>query len=126
MHGVGHALEMSVVHRPLDRFGSIKLGIAIVVTVGVSSVVSVVGFRLGVPSWLRQIIASAIALALVQVLAQGMTSPLRDMATAARLPLLDSNTAGVRSLNVAVARAADVREARCHGADRAATAGAVP
>jgi signal transduction histidine kinase len=71
--------------RPLDRFGSIKLklGIAIVVAVGVSSVVSFVGFRLGVPIWVRPMIAAAIALALVQVLAHGMTSPLREMATAA-------------------------------------------
>lgn len=71
--------------RPLDRFGSIKLklGIAIVVAVGVSSVVSFVGFRLGVPIWVRPLIAVAIALALVQVLAHGMTSPLREMATAA-------------------------------------------
>jgi signal transduction histidine kinase len=72
--------------RPLDRFGSIKLklGIAIVVAVGVSSVVSVVGFRLGVPIWARPVIAATIALALVQVLAHGMTSPLREMAAAAR------------------------------------------
>lgn len=72
--------------RPLDRFGSIKLklGIAIVVAVGVSSVVSFVGFRLGVPIWFRPLIAAAIALALVQVLAHGMTSPLREMAVAAR------------------------------------------
>ena len=72
--------------RPLDRFGSIKLklGIAIVVAVGVSSVVSFVGFRLGVPIWVRPLIAATIALALVQVLARGMTSPLREMALASR------------------------------------------
>ena len=72
--------------RPLDRLGSIKLklGVAIVVAVGVSSVVSFVGFRLGVPIWFRPLIAAAIALALVQVLARGMTSPLREMAAAAR------------------------------------------
>jgi len=72
--------------RPLDRVGSIKrkLGVAIVVAVGVSSVVSFVGFRLGVPIWVRPIIAATIALALVQVLARGMTSPLREMAVAAR------------------------------------------
>jgi signal transduction histidine kinase len=77
---------MTVVRRPLDRVGSIKLklGIAIVVAVGVSSVVSYVGFRLGVPIWARPIIAATIALALVQVLAAGMTSPLREMAAAAR------------------------------------------
>ena len=72
--------------RPLDRFGSIKLklGIAIVVAVGVSSAVSLVGFRLGLPIWVRPIISASIALALVQVLARGMTSPLREMAAAAR------------------------------------------
>jgi signal transduction histidine kinase len=71
---------------PLDRFGSIKLklGIAIVVAVGVSSVVSFVGFRMGVSIYLRPLISAAIALALVQVLARGMTSPLREMAAAAR------------------------------------------
>jgi signal transduction histidine kinase len=75
-----------VIRRPLDRVGSIKLklGIAIVVAVGVSSTVSYVGWRLGVPIWARPLIAAAIALALVQVLARGMTSPLREMATAAR------------------------------------------
>ena len=57
---------------------------AIVVAVGVSSVVSFVGFRLGVPIWARPLIAAGIALALVQVLARGMTSPLREMAVAAR------------------------------------------
>jgi signal transduction histidine kinase len=72
--------------RPLDRLGSIKLklGVAIVVAVAVSATVSTVGFRLGVPIWLRPIIAVAIALGLVQILARGMTSPLREMAAAAR------------------------------------------
>jgi signal transduction histidine kinase len=75
-----------VKRRLLDRFGSIKLklGIAIVVAVGVSSVVSTVGLRLGVPIWARPLIAAGIALALVQILAHGMTSPLREMAAAAR------------------------------------------
>lgn len=72
--------------RPLDRLGSIKLklGVAIVVAVSVSAVVSTVGLRLGVAIWLRPLISVAIALALVQVLARGMTSPLREMAAATR------------------------------------------
>jgi signal transduction histidine kinase len=72
--------------RPLDRLGSIKLklGVAIVVAVAVSAVVSTVGLRIGIPIWVRPFISTAIALALVQVLARGMTSPLREMATAAR------------------------------------------
>ncbi|CAN5852727.1 ATP-binding protein [soil metagenome] len=71
--------------RPLDRLGSIKLklGVAIVVAVAVSAVVSTIGLRYGVPIWLRPLVSVAIALALVQVLARGMTSPLREMATAA-------------------------------------------
>ena len=71
--------------RPLDRLPSIKLklGVAIVIAVGVSSTVSFVGFQLGVPIWARPLIAVTIALAMVQVLARGMTSPLRDMAAAA-------------------------------------------
>lgn len=72
--------------RPLDRLGSIKLklGVAIVIAVAVGALVSTVGLRLGLPIWLRPLIAAAIALGLVQVLARGMTSPLREMASAAR------------------------------------------
>ena len=49
-------------HRPpLDRLGSIKLklGVAIVVAVAVSTVVSTIGFRLGLPLWVRPLIAAA-------------------------------------------------------------------
>ena len=72
--------------RPLDRLPSIKLklGVAIVAAVGVSTLVSMAGLHFGVPLILRPIIAAAIALALVQLLAHGMTSPLREMAAAAR------------------------------------------
>jgi signal transduction histidine kinase len=75
-----------VTFRPLDRIGSIKLklGVAIVIAVGVSAVVSTVGWRLGLPVWVRPFISAAIALTLVQVLARGMTSPLREMANAAK------------------------------------------
>lgn len=71
--------------RPLDRVGSIKLklGIAIVVAVGVAAVTSTVGLRLGTPVWARPVAAVAISLAMIQVLAHGMTSPLREMARAA-------------------------------------------
>jgi signal transduction histidine kinase len=72
--------------RPLDRFGSIKLklGLAIVFAVAVSGVVSTIGYRLGVPIWWRPFISVPIALLCVQVLTRGMTSPLREMAVAAR------------------------------------------
>jgi signal transduction histidine kinase len=72
--------------RPLDRLPSIKLklGVAIVAAVAVSALVSTAGFYLGVPLLLRPVIACVIALAMVQLLAHGMTSPLREMAAAAR------------------------------------------
>jgi signal transduction histidine kinase len=73
------------VKRPLDRFGSIKLklGLVIVAAVAVSALVSTVGLWLGIDVWIRPFIAAAISLLLVQVLARGMTSPLREMADTA-------------------------------------------
>lgn len=71
--------------RPLDRVGSIKLklGLTIVLGVFVSSAIAVLGLRWHWPVWVRLSISTVIALALVQVLTRGMTSPLREMATAA-------------------------------------------
>jgi signal transduction histidine kinase len=71
--------------RPLDRLGSIKvkLGVVIVATVAGTVGVLVAGSRLGWPLELRTGLAAVIALALVQFLARGMTSPLREMAAAA-------------------------------------------
>jgi signal transduction histidine kinase len=71
--------------RPLDRVGSIKLklGLVIVAAVVVSAVTSTVGLRLGISIWLRPVIAATLSLGLVQVLSRGMTSPLREMAIAA-------------------------------------------
>lgn len=70
--------------RPLDRLPSIKLklGIVIVAAVAVSAAMSQIGFRLGWPIWLRPIVAAAVSLLMVQFLAHGMTSPLREMADA--------------------------------------------
>jgi len=72
--------------RPLDGLRSIKLklGAAIVAAVVVSSLVSTAGVRLGVPVLWRPVVSALIALVMVQVLAHGMTSPLREMAEAAR------------------------------------------
>ena len=72
--------------RPLDRFGSIKikLGILVAVTVAVASTLTVVGLKLGI--WPRYTTPAAVlvALAVTQLLARGMTSPLREMTTAAQ------------------------------------------
>jgi signal transduction histidine kinase len=72
--------------RPLDRFGSIKtkLGVLVAVTVAVAATLSVLGVRAGF--WPRYTIPAAVlvALAVTQVLARGMTSPLREMTAAAQ------------------------------------------
>lgn len=72
--------------RPLDPLRSIKLklGVLILAAVCVSAAVSYLGFRFGWPLWVRPIIAAAIGLAMVQFLAHGMTSPLREMAAVAQ------------------------------------------
>jgi signal transduction histidine kinase len=72
--------------RPLDFLGSIKtkLGVVIVAAVGVTVVVIALGTKTGIPVWVRSVGAVILALAMVQFLARGMTSPLREMASAAQ------------------------------------------
>lgn len=72
--------------RPLDPLSSIKikLGVVIVVATAVTVIVISVGTVLGISAILSGIAAGVVALAMVQILARGMTSPLRDMAAAAR------------------------------------------
>jgi len=71
--------------RPLDAVGSVKvkLGLLVAVSVLVASVVATVGSEGGVPVWLSVPVTIALALAVTQLLATGMTSPLRQMTVAA-------------------------------------------
>jgi signal transduction histidine kinase len=71
--------------RPLDRLSSIKMKLGAVITAAVAVTVLVVsvGTGAGASPALSALAAGALALALVQVLAHGMTSPLREMAAAA-------------------------------------------
>lgn len=73
-------------NRPLDRFGSlkIKLGIVIVAAVGVTVLVVIAGAWIGLPLVVCGVIAGLLSLGMIQLLARGMTSPLRDMASATR------------------------------------------
>ena len=66
---------------PLRRLRSIKLKIAvlIVVATATAALVSQLGVRFGWPVLLRPVVACAISLVLVEFLAHGLTSPLRDM-----------------------------------------------
>jgi signal transduction histidine kinase len=72
--------------RPLDRLPSIKikLGAVIVAAVAVTVLVVSLGVRAEVSPVVSAIAAGALSVAMVQVLARGMTSPLREMAAASR------------------------------------------
>ena len=71
--------------RPLDGIRSIKakLGLLVAASIVAASLVSVIGDRAGVPGWLTLPVTVAAALGVTQWLARGMTSPLREMTTAA-------------------------------------------
>lgn len=72
--------------RPLERLRSIKvkLGIVIVAAVLTTLVVNEVGVALNYALGPRAAVAIVLSLSMVQLLARGMTSPLREMALAAR------------------------------------------
>ncbi|MEA2485322.1 MAG: hypothetical protein QOD46_433, partial [Actinomycetota bacterium] len=71
--------------RPLDPLSSIKmkLGVVIVAAVGVTVAVVAIGNTADIPLLVLAVVAGLLSLAMVQFLAQGMTSPLRAMAIAA-------------------------------------------
>ena len=71
--------------RPLDRLSSIKvkLGVVVVATVWGTAVMLAVGHKLGLSLPLRATLAALLGLIIIQILARGMTSPLREMAAAA-------------------------------------------
>jgi signal transduction histidine kinase len=72
--------------RPLDGLPSIKwkLGTVIVAAVAVTVLVVDFGVRAGVSPVLSAVAAGSLSILMVQVLARGMTSPLREMAAATR------------------------------------------
>ena len=72
--------------RPLDPLSSIKfkLSVVIVAAVGVTVLVQYAGLRTGFPLWAVGLLSGVLALGMVRLLARGMTSPLREMAAAAR------------------------------------------
>lgn len=80
---------------PLDPIRSVKfkLGLLVAASVSVAVVVATVGAAGGVPMWLSIPVTVTIALAVTQLLAAGMTSPLRQMtAAAARMARGDHST----------------------------------
>ncbi|MGB9376870.1 MAG: ATP-binding protein [Mycobacteriales bacterium] len=85
--------------RPLDRLRSIKvkLGVVIVAAISAAYAVNEFGLALELSFKLRILIALALSLAVVQFLAHGMTSPLRDMAAATRAMATGDYTRRVRA-----------------------------
>ena len=67
--------------RPLDRLSSIKLKLSVVIVsaVVVTVVVVTFGSSIGLTAWVVVPAATVLSLALIHVLARGMTAPLRDM-----------------------------------------------
>ena len=72
--------------RALDQVRSVKvkLGLLVAASVTAASVIATIGSAGGVPIWLGIPVTVALALAVTQLLAVGMTSPLREMTVAAR------------------------------------------
>ncbi|MET8332204.1 DUF4153 domain-containing protein [Streptosporangium canum] len=72
--------------RPLDFLGRIKvkLGMVILLAVAAAFVVNEVGINAGYSPNVRVAVAVVLALIMVQLLARGMTKPLREMAAAAQ------------------------------------------
>jgi len=85
--------------RPLDPLRSIKvkLGVVIVTAVVTAFVVNEIGFRLDYTFKVRVVVAIALSLVMVQLMASGMTSPLREMAAAARAMARGDYTRRVRA-----------------------------
>lgn len=90
--------------RPLHRIPSlkVKLGILIVAAVGVTIAAGTVGFWLNVKPRYSVAVAILLALAMVQILARGITAPVREMADAA-----DRMTRGDYDQQVSAADGAD-------------------
>jgi signal transduction histidine kinase len=72
--------------RPLDPLSSIKmkLGVVILASVGVTAAVHTLGLKFGTSLAVTSLGSAALALMMVQFLARGMTSPLREMVAAAK------------------------------------------
>lgn len=72
--------------QPLDRITSIKLklGLLVAISVAAAATLATLGVRGAVEPWVAVPVAVALALGLTQLLATGMTAPLREMTHAVR------------------------------------------
>jgi signal transduction histidine kinase len=108
--------------RPLDRFPSIKLKIGVLVVLAIAAAVTVFWYGIGWWPPRTTLIAFLVALIVTQLLAHGMTSPLREMTSAARAMARGDYTRRVRATSHdevgELARAFNQMAAELDGADR--------
>jgi signal transduction histidine kinase len=83
--------------RPLDPFRSIKLKIGVLVVLAIAAAVAVFWYGIGWWPPRTTVIAFAVALIVTQLLAHGMTSPLREMTAAAQAMARGDYTRRVRA-----------------------------
>jgi signal transduction histidine kinase len=85
--------------RPLDRLPSLKLKLGTVIFAAVVVVLAVlyVGIETGLSRPQRYVLSLTLAMVIVQVLSRGMTSPLREMAAAAKAMARGDYTRRVRA-----------------------------
>jgi signal transduction histidine kinase len=85
--------------RPLDRLPSLKLKLGTVIFAAVVVVLAVlyVGIETGLSRPQRYVLSLALAMVMVQLLSRGMTSPLREMAAAAKAMARGDYTRRVRA-----------------------------
>jgi signal transduction histidine kinase len=88
---------MDALPRPLDPVRSIKVKLSIVVLSAGAAGLAVFAYGIGWPPPRTSISALVVALALAQILAHGMTSPLRAMTAAARAMARGDYTRRVRA-----------------------------
>jgi signal transduction histidine kinase len=88
---------MDALPRPLDPVRSIKVKLSFVVLAAGAAGLSVFAYGIGFPPPKTSISALLVALALAQILAHGMTSPLRAMTAAARAMARGDYTLRVRA-----------------------------
>jgi len=86
VNGRSRTRESGEEWRPLDGFGSIrtKLSILVAGAVTISVLIGSVGLRVGWPFWFRLITSVIVGLGIMRLVSAGITSPLRDMASATR------------------------------------------
>jgi signal transduction histidine kinase len=108
--------------RPLDPFRSIKLKIGVLVVLAIAAAVAVFRHYIGWWPPRTTLIAFAVALLVTQLLAHGMTSPLREMTDAAQAMARGDYTRRVRATSRdevgELGRAFNQMAAELAGADR--------